>query len=110
MQMIQKEGLRAVIHKATEGTEFVDSLYATHRKLAQTVDLLWGAYHLGVAGDPVGQSKHFLDHAKPNGETLLSLDFEHNPQGDSTSLDEARQFVTQVRDATGKWPGLYRGS
>lgn len=41
--------------------------------------------------------------------TLLVLDFEPNLTGPSMSLVEARAFVTHVRDATGRFPGIYSG-
>lgn len=103
-------GLRGVIHKATEGTGFVDPRYTSNRRNASAAGLLWGAYHFAVAGDPQGQARFFLANARPDGATLLALDLEANPQGGSMSIAEARDFVTYVHNATGKWPVLYGGS
>ena len=104
------DGLRGLLHKATEGTGFVDPMYAPNRGNAKAAGLLWGAYHFGIGGDPEGQAQFFLEHAKPDGQTLLALDLESNPQGASMTLDEARAFVTFLHEHTGKWPGVYGGS
>jgi lysozyme len=41
---------------------------------------------------------------------LLALDFERNPNGATMNLEQARTFVSHVRNATGRWPGLYGGA
>jgi hypothetical protein len=48
-------GILGVIHKATEGGGFVDSMYERHQLLASQVGLLWGAYQFGFHGDQTGQ-------------------------------------------------------
>ena len=103
------DGLRGMLHKATEGTDFVDPMYAFNRANARAAGFLWGAYHFGIGGNPQGQAEYFLRHAAPDGSTLLVLDLESNPQGASMSIDDARSFVTYLHNATGKWPGLYGG-
>ena len=102
-------GLLGVIHKATQGTRYVDPTYATNKDLATDAGLLWGAYHFGVGGDGVTQADHLLTTVEPDQQVLLVLDFEANHQGPSMTLEEARAFVTHVEDATGRWPGLYAG-
>ena len=102
-------GVLAIIHKATQGTTYVDPTYATHRTGAFTQSLLWGAYHFGTGADGVEQAQHFLDVVQPKGQTLLALDFEANPQGPSMNLEEARSFVTHINEETGNWPVLYSG-
>jgi len=103
-------GQRGVIHKATEGTGYVDPMYADTRTQAAAAGLLWGAYHFGVGGDPQAQAEHFLATAKPDADTLLVLDLETNPSGANMGLTDAREFVSAVQKATGVWPGLYGGS
>ena len=44
-------GVVGVIHKATQGTKFVDPTYAKNRKAATDIGLLWGAYHFSTGGD-----------------------------------------------------------
>jgi lysozyme len=102
-------GIVGVIHKATQGTGYQDPMFATNKAKAQQAGLLWGAYHFGVGADGVEQADAFLSMVKPDGNTLLVLDFENNGQGPSMTLEEARAFVTHVNGATGRYPGLYAG-
>lgn len=98
-----------VLHKATQGTRFVDPLYATNRAAGTSAGFFWGAYHFGTGGDGVAQAEFFLNAVQPGQTHLLALDFEENDQGPSMSLTEAAAFVTHIQEATGRWPGLYGG-
>jgi hypothetical protein len=40
---------------------------------------------------------------------LIFQHFEGNPHGESTTIQDARAFVTRVQDVTGRWPGIYGG-
>ena len=102
-------GLVGVIHKATQSTGLVDNTYQTNRQKAQAAGLLWGAYHFGTLGDGAQQADFFLQTAAPNPQTLLVLDYEPN-QNKTMTLDQARAFVTRVKEVTGRFPGLYSGS
>jgi lysozyme len=102
-------GIVGVIHKATQGLTYVDPTYADHMKEALGSGLLWGAYHFGTGSDGVEQAQHFLDVVGLDPQTLLVLDFEANSQGPSMNLEEARGFVTHVKQVTGRWPMLYSG-
>ena len=104
----RESGIRAVIHKATQGTRFADPEYREHRIGAQDADLLFGAYHFGVAGDATAQADHFLSIAGAD-TGLLVLDLEGNPQGHDMSLPEAEEFVNHIAAVTGRFPGLYSG-
>lgn len=103
------DGILGVIHKATQGTTYVDPMYATNRQKAQAAGLLWGAYHFGTGDDATQQAQHFLATVQPGANDLLVLDLETNTQGASMTLDQARTFVTAVHAQTGRWPGLYSG-
>ncbi len=102
-------GSLGIIHKATQGLVFADPLYAINRAKAQAAGLLWGAYHFGTGGDGVPQAEHFLETGQGGAQDLLVLGFEHNLQGPSMALEEARAFVIHVQQVTGRWPGLYAG-
>lgn len=110
LQLAAAAGIIGVIHKATQGTAGVDQMYQTNRTLAANADLLWGAYHFGTGGNGAGQAQHFLDVVGTTDNTLLVLDFEPNPSGATMSLADARAFVTEVQQATGRFPGFYSGS
>lgn len=102
-------GIVGVIHKATQGTSMVDNMYQQNRTKAQAAGLLWGAYHFATLGDGAAQADFFLSKAAADPQTLLVLDFE--PNGNSTmTLDQARAFVSRIKDVTGKFPGFYSGS
>ena len=105
----KSDGIAGVIHKATQGDSNNDPTYTGNRKKAADAGLLWGAYHFGTGSDGVTQADHFLSIVKPEKDTLLVLDFEGNPQGPSMTLEEARAFVTHVKEVTGRYPGLYSG-
>ncbi|MFC1750398.1 GH25 family lysozyme [Pseudomonadota bacterium] len=110
---VKDDGISSIIHKATQGTGFVDDQYEPRRPIVTNAGLLWGAYHFGTAADAISQAQHFLDTAQPDANTLLVLDFETDTtssNGQSMSLQQARDFVSYVREQTGRWPGLYGGS
>jgi lysozyme len=107
-QRAYDSGIRAVIHKATQGTTYVDPTFRPHLPAMHSANLLLGAYHFGVAGNASEQATHFLSVARPH-TTLLVLDFEGNPQGQDMQLAEAEEFVHTVAAATGRYPGLYSG-
>jgi lysozyme len=109
-QRIESQGgILGVIHKATQGLRFVDPAYRDNKAKALSAGLIWGAYHFGTGSDGVQQAEFFLDTVSPDGQTLLVLDFEANPQGPSITLEEARAFVTHIQAVTGVWPGIYSG-
>ncbi len=105
--LVKAAGIEGVIHKATQGTTSVDPRYADRCQMAKAQGLMWGAYHFGVGGDPIGQARHFLNTVKPDSKTLLSLDIEAYPKGADMTVAEAEQFVQYVFDQTGRWPLLY---
>jgi lysozyme len=102
-------GILAVIHKATEGTTFIDAKYGDRRARAKSAGLLWGGYHFGTKGGVKEQVAHFLDIAHEAATDLLVLDFEPNPREGTMTLAEAEMFVTVVREQTGRFPVLYSG-
>jgi len=110
LQLAKADGIIGVIHKATQGTTMADPMYQTNRTKALNEELLWGAYHFGTGGDGAAQAQFFLNVVGTFDNTLLVLDFEQNTDGPSMSLADARAFVTEVNQVTGRFPGLYSGS
>jgi len=104
---VAKSGVLAVVHKATQGTRFVDPTLQTHRSEIEKAGLLFGAYHFGTAGSGSDQADHLL--SVVGSDTLLVLDLEGNPQGFDMALEEAEEFVHHIADKTGRLPGLYSG-
>jgi len=107
---VKAAGIRAVIHKATQGHAVVDATYAARRTQAQTAGLLWGAYHFGTGWDGVEQADWFLSKVGSPAPSILVLEFEQNTAGPSMTLAQAHAFVTHIQAKTGRWPGLYAGS
>jgi lysozyme len=103
------DGIIGVIQKVTQGQAGVDPTYKTNCAKAVSAGLLWGAYHFATGSDGLKQAEHFLDVVGDFEKTLLVLDFEPNPTGPSMSLEEARSFITHVKENTGRFPGLYSG-
>jgi len=106
---VKAAGILGVIQKATQGLAGLDPSYSDHKTRATQAGLLWGAYHFGTDSDGVQQAEQFLGVIGNATNTLLALDFEPNPTGPSMSLEEARAFVTHVKECTGRFPGLYSG-
>ncbi len=103
-------GVRAVIHKASEGADWVDPLYGQRREAARAAGLLWGAYHFGTAQHPgAEQARAFLAAAQPGPDTLMALDLELNEHHPDNTMDlfHAEDFVRAVLAATGRLPLVY---
>src|SRR3984893_16865817 len=71
----RRSNILGVIHKATEGGDYVDQSYSVRRPQAEAAGLLWGAYHFGNRQYPgERQAAAFLATARPRPSTLLALD------------------------------------
>ena len=75
-----ESGIWGIIHKATQGTSYIDTMYAKRRQwMHETAPgLLWGAYHFNTGQSVPDQVKFFMDTAKPDAKTLMVLDYEDN--------------------------------
>lgn len=106
---VKSFGVKGIIHKATQGTGFVDKRYTERRLAARRVGLLWGAYHFFDRSPPDQQAKNFLRVAQADAETLLCLDWE--PYGGNTgTLAQAKEFLRILYEETGQRPVLYSGN
>jgi lysozyme len=106
---VKQSGIAGIIHKATQGLTYTDPTYGDRKKQALGTGLMWGAYHFGTGGDPIGQANHFLETVQPGEKDLLVLDFEKNTGGTTMALKEAEDFVSYIHEKTGRWPGFYSG-
>ena len=107
---VRRSNILAVIHKATEGGDWVDPAYAQRRSQAVSAGLLWGAYHFGTRQySGADQAAAFLSTCQPGPGTLLALDLEPNDPKpkNSMTMAQAEAFVVAVQRATGRWPLLY---
>jgi lysozyme len=108
--LVRRSNILAVIHKTTEGGDWVDPSYSERRVQAESSGLLWGGYHFGTRQYPgARQAAAFLTVARPGPKTLLALDLEPNDGNprNTMRLDQAEEFVRVVQQATGRLPVLY---
>lgn len=124
LETAYKSGIRAVIHKATQGTKYIDPQFYAVRNEARRIGMLFGSYHFGTSSDPVEQVEHYLrtvggsdSNDSRNDESglsndLLILDFESNGSlaSDSMSSTLALIFTSQLSQKVGRKVGLYSSS
>lgn len=99
---IKAAGIVGIIHKATEGTSYVDEEYADRREQALAAGLKWGAYHFANNRDVADQVDHFLGVVGIDDETLYALDWEDEPNGNTMTLEQARDFLLIMDELVGK--------
>jgi lysozyme len=100
----------AVVHKASEGGDWLDPLYGVRRPQAEAAGLLWGAYHFGTRQySGAQQAAAFLAAVQPGPATLMALDLEPNERHLANTMDIARaeDFVQTIYQATGRLPLVY---
>jgi lysozyme len=100
---VKGAGIMGVIHKATEGSSYVDDTYHERKKAAQAEGLLWGAYHFLRPGNMEAQVDHFIDTVGPI--DIYAAD--HEDPG--VSLDDLKVFLNRIEAATGISPVIYSG-
>jgi GH25 family lysozyme M1 (1,4-beta-N-acetylmuramidase) len=96
----------AIIHRATIGDR-VDKKYAERKIEAKRRGYKWGAYHYGKPGDPIKQADFFLETVRPEKDDLLALDLESTDFDKHMSFDEARAFISRIKEKTGRYPIVY---
>lgn len=108
---VKNAGIKAIIHKATQGISYRDPKYGKRKSEAESRNLLWGAYHFGTNHNGTAQAEHFLktvDCGCGNKYPILALDIEENG-GNTMSLTNAEAFVEHIKEKTGKCPLIYGG-
>jgi lysozyme len=102
-------GIVGVIHKATEGASVQDMEYAARHAQAKVLGLLWGAYHYSSGASVSDQVTNFLQHAQPQEDDLVALDWESSSSGPDMTLEQARRFAEMIKAELGRWPVIYGG-
>lgn len=111
---LKRQGVFAIIHKASQGLHFRDSAYAERRKIVTDLGMLWGAYHFMDASDAEDQADFFMDCAGVTADAPLPslwCDFEDNPRSQA-SLQQCLRFMKRVDQMSpdGIACGLYSGN
>jgi GH25 family lysozyme M1 (1,4-beta-N-acetylmuramidase) len=96
----------AIIHRATIGNR-VDQKYAERKIEAKKRGYKWGAYHVGKPGNGLTQADFFLETVKPDADDLLALDLESTDSEKYMSFEDARVFVSRIKENTGHYPIIY---
>ena len=95
-------GLYAVVHKASQGSHYVDPAYSQRKVAAIGAGLLWGAYHFLDSSDVDAQVANFLDasgiSAVGADPFLLACDFEDS--ANAPSLRQCYEFMAKVDRAS----------
>lgn len=105
---VKGSGRSFVVHKATEGTSYLDPMLARNRKAAHDAGLIVGLYHFARAGNPATEAAwfvHSIGTLQP-GEFLV-LDWEV-PAADPVGW--CRAWLAAVTAATGVKPLIYMNS
>ena len=105
----KRDGIVAVIHKATEGATVQDAEYPRRRDKAKALGLLWGAYHYSSGVSVTDQVANFITQAQPEDEDVIALDWESSTSGSDMTLDQACRFVEMIKSELGRWPLVYGG-
>lgn len=103
---LAESGVKGIIHKATEGTTFVDQTYGAKRVQAKAQGLLWGAYHFMRPGRIAQQASAFVKAAKPDDDTLLAVDHEDG----GVPVVDLLTFMDIVEQQTARSVLLYSGN
>ena len=106
---IRNAGIAAVVHKATEGRSYRDNQYHSRRQRALDQGLLWGSYHFSSSANPLLQVENYLEHAQPQADELICLDYEPSSSGVNMSYGQMVEFVELVHATIGRYPAIYGG-
>jgi lysozyme len=98
---VKGAGIVGIIHKATEGTSFLDEDYLSRAREALDRGFMWGAYHIATGASVPAQVDHFLRVAGVDDETLYALHWEDDPGGNAMSLNGAVEFMQRIGQRIG---------
>lgn len=126
LDLVKKQGIFALIHKATEGMGFYDKRYAARRAkwmsgdpiavtdvdgAALSLAPVFGAYAFFHGVNPAAEAKYFLSIAKPGPADLSIIDWENvGASGYAPPAEAADVFCQTVEQATGRACAVYGGN
>ena len=109
-EKVKEAGILGIIHKATEGSHFIDPMYHERERKARAHGLLWGAYHFmrpGDVGDQVSKFISVVGKIPASGPpfTRYVLDYED----EKLALWQAERWLELIHTVTGQRAWLYGG-
>lgn len=93
-------GIVGVIHKATEGVNYVDPKYAPRRQWFIENGFAFASYHFLRPGSLAAQMRHYIDVARPEEGEVVILDYE----ADGLMLGDLDAAVAWLRSYAPKNP------
>lgn len=97
-----------VIVKATEGTGFTSSTFASQISTAEKAGRLLGVYHYINGAGAQAEMQHFYDVIKPwIGKAIICLDWEKGGNSAWGNLSYLKQCIEAIKKLTGKTVMLY---
>jgi GH25 family lysozyme M1 (1,4-beta-N-acetylmuramidase) len=104
-------GLKFVVHKSTDGVDFMDDKYDERRPDVAAAGMIWGGYHFARPGKSgaAKQAQFFLSHLRPEpGDLRPVLDLEKTGGLSPARLAQwAHDFVEEVKKRLGTEPIVY---
>jgi len=102
-------GIYGVIHKATQGTGFVDSKVYARYKLAREAGMAWGIYHYMDTSNVQQQVDWFVSKSEASGvldrATLVACDYEES----AVSIEAVVEFMQRLEAMVERSPVIYSG-
>lgn len=105
---LKAAGVNYAVLKATQGSAFVDPLFAWRVPRMRAAGIGIGAYHFLDNSDPTAQADFFLATVEPFSIGLLAVDVEANP-GAQATIKQAAAFATAIATASKRSPLVYIG-
>jgi lysozyme len=109
---VKSSGKTFAFCKATEGTTYTDSRFASNWAAMKSAGLVRGAYHFGRPGsDPVTQANRFCDVVRPTtGDLQMVLDIEATDGKTPTQVRSwIVSFINRIKVRTGRPGIIYTG-
>jgi GH25 family lysozyme M1 (1,4-beta-N-acetylmuramidase) len=91
---LKASGVVGVIHKATEGTSYVDDQLFKRARAAMDAGLKWSTYHFLRDSDPEQQMAFYLDTVDPVEGERVCIDHED----ENVTLEQLKDCITYIRD------------
>jgi lysozyme len=91
-------GTIGVIHKATQGTGFVDDQLFARARAAMDAGLKWATYHFLTTSDPETQMAFYLNTVNPVEGERVCIDHEPDQDGNAPTLAQLKAAVQYILD------------